>query len=120
MFKMATRKNNQFITGKKVELHFGTIDNLKYSASSFDIIYESNVHFFWKNPSKEFSKLLNFIKPGGKLVIKFQPRWVKGDEELKKVTEITKRDFENAGFKNIMNDFKDMKPITCIFIAGYK
>jgi SAM-dependent methyltransferase len=93
---------------------------LDYPEEHFDIIFGSNVHFFWENPTKEFQKLYSFLKQDGKLIMVFQPRWTKSEKEVKEVAEQTKKQYEDAGFKNIDFSFKPMKPVTCIYIGGQK
>jgi len=50
----------------------------------------------------------------------FQPRWTKSEEQVKQVTEKTKKQYKEADFKNIEFGFKPMKPVTCIYINGQK
>ena len=50
----------------------------------------------------------------------FQARWTKSEEQVKQVAEKTKRQYEEAGLKNIEIEFKPMKPVTCIYISGQK
>lgn len=120
MLEQATKRNKNHITTNKAKLECGTVFDLKYSDNFFDTIFGSNVHFFWKNPTDEFRKLTALLKPNGRLIMVFQPRWTKNEEEVIKVAENTKDQYENAGLKNIEIDFKPMKPVTCIYISGQK
>jgi len=120
MLDQATKRNKKHIDQKRVKLECGTVWHLDYPEEHFDIIFGSNVHFFWENPIKEFQKLYSFLKQGGRLIMVFQPRWTKSDEQVKQVAEETKKQYEEAGFKNIVFSFKPMKPVTCIYICGEK
>jgi ubiquinone/menaquinone biosynthesis C-methylase UbiE len=120
MLEQATKKNRENIDGKKAEIKCGTVWDLDYPEEYFDIIFGSNVHFFWKNPTKEFQKLYSFVKQDGRLIMVFQPRWTKSEEQVKEVAEETKKQYEEAGFNNIDIGFKPMKPVTCIYISGQK
>ena len=120
MLEQASNRNQKYIDGKNAKLECGTIWALKYSDNYFDVIYGSNVHFFWKNPAQEFEKLYSLLKPGGRMVMVFQPRWAKSENQIKKIAEETKNQYEEAGLKNIEIDFKPMKPVTCIYIIGQK
>jgi ubiquinone/menaquinone biosynthesis C-methylase UbiE len=120
MLEQATKKNRKNLESKKAELKCGTVWDLDYQEEHFDIIFGSNVHFFWENPTKEFQKLYLFLKHGGRLIMIFQPRWTKSEEQVKQVAEKTKKQYEEAGFKNIEIGFKPMKPVTCIYINGHK
>jgi SAM-dependent methyltransferase len=120
MLEQATKKNRKTIESKKAELKCGTVWDLDYPEDYFDIIFGSNVHFFWDNPTKEFQKLYLLLKQDGRLIMVFQPRWTKLEEQVKQVAEKTKKQYEEAGFKNIDLGFKPMKPVTCIYISGQK
>ncbi len=120
MLEQATKKNRRNIDSNKAELKCGTVWDLDYPEEHFDIIFGSNVHFFWENPEKEFQKLYSFLKQDGRLIMVFQPRWTKSEEQVKQVADKTKKQYEEAGFKNIEIEFKPMKPVTCIYISGQK
>ncbi len=118
MMEQASRRNKKHIVNGKAKLECGTVLDLKYPENHFDIIYGSNVHFFWKNPVKEFKQLVLFLKPGGRLVMVFQPRLAK--TEIKEIADEAKTQYEEAGLTNIEIDFKKMSPVTCIYISGQK
>jgi ubiquinone/menaquinone biosynthesis C-methylase UbiE len=120
MFRQASKRNQKHIASKKVKLETGTIADLTYPENSFDLIYGSNIHFFWKEPVAEFQKLFSLLKPSGRLVVVFQPRWAKSEEEIRDIAIKTKKQFEAAGFKQIEVEFKQLKPVTCIYISGIK
>jgi ubiquinone/menaquinone biosynthesis C-methylase UbiE len=120
MFEQANKRNSENIKNGKVKLACGSVWDLKEPKESFDLIFGSNVHFFWKNPADEFKHLTSFLKQGGKLTFVLQPRWIKTESGVKEEAEKTKRQFEEIGLKNIEVDFKPMKPVTCIFISGIK
>jgi ubiquinone/menaquinone biosynthesis C-methylase UbiE len=114
MLTQAIKKNNKNIENNKVDLKCGTVWELKYPEKYFDIIFGSNVHFFWKDTVKEFNRLYSFLKENGRLVMVFQPRYIKSEEQLQKEAEKTKTQFAETGLKNIEVDFKKMKPVSCI------
>jgi len=120
MLEQATKKNRKNIERKKAELKCGTVWDLEYPEEHFDIIFGCNVHFFWENPILEFLKLYSFLKQDGRLIMVFQPRWAKSEEQVKQIAENTKEQYEEVGLKNIEYDFKPMKPVTCIYISGQK
>jgi ubiquinone/menaquinone biosynthesis C-methylase UbiE len=120
MMEQAIKRNKKNIDAKKAELKFGTVWDLDYPEEHFDIIFGSNVHFFWENPTKEFQKLYSYLKQDGRLIMVFQPRWTKSEEQVKQEAEKTKKQYEGAGFNNIDIGFKQMKPVTCIYICGQK
>lgn len=120
MLKMAAKKNRSFINQKKVALKQGVVQDMEDSDMDFDIIYGSNVHFFWKNPVEEFRILYQHLKPGGRLAMVFQPRWAKSETQVREIAETTRQQYLDVGFGNIELDFKSMKPVTCISVIGEK
>lgn len=127
MLKQASRKNKIYIEKQKVKLECGTIWDLKYPEDHFDKIYASNVHIFWENPVKEFNQLVRLLKPGGRLVMVFQPRPIKSEDRMTKlkdkVEEIADKimqQYKEVGLINIEIDFKKMSSVTCIYISGQK
>jgi ubiquinone/menaquinone biosynthesis C-methylase UbiE len=118
MLEQASRRNKEEIEKGKVKLECGTVGDLKYPGNHFDIIYGSNVHFFWEKPAEVFKQLVSFLKPGGRLVMIFQPRLAK--TEVREVADETKTQYEEVGLTNIEIDFKKMNPVTCIYISGRK
>jgi len=120
MLRQASKRNRKYIDGEKVRLKRGTIEDLAYPENSFDLIYGSNVHFFWEDQVAEFRKLQALLKPCGRLVMVFQPRWAKNEEEIKGIATKTKQQFEAAGLKNIEIKFKKLNPVTSIYVGGFK
>jgi SAM-dependent methyltransferase len=120
MFEQASRRNKRNIDSGKVKLECGTVWDIKYPKNHFDIIYGSNVHFFWDHPAREFKQLVSFLKPGGRLIMVFQPRLKNPKDEIEEVANMTKKQYEEVGLINVEIDFKKMRPLTCIFISGQK
>ena len=120
MLKQATDRNIKYIRTQKARLECATVKDLAYPENYFDIIFGSNVHFFWTNPVANFQRLYDYLKPQGRLVIIFQPRWAKSETQVREIAEKTRLQYEKAGFANIEIDFKKMFPVTCISISGEK
>ncbi len=119
MYRMAQKRNYRHCISQKVILRRGIIDDFSYHAMYFDTIYANNVHFFWKDPVKEFEKLRLLLKPGGKLLIVFQPRWAKSDWEIREIANTCRLQFEHAGFSSVKMELKHGKPVTMIAVTGY-
>lgn len=118
MYRTAKKRNQKFLRTGCIILECGSVDSLNYPKHSFDKIYGINVHFFWEEPEWEFAKLKSYLKFGGKLLIVFQPRWAKSENEIKEIAENTRRQFIEAGFLKIRIELKSMKPVTAIAIVG--
>lgn len=119
MYRMAQKRNYQHCMSKKVVLRCGVIDDFSYHIMYFDIIYGNNVHLFWEDPVKEFEKLRLLLKPGGKLLMVFQPRWTRGDWEVMQIANRCRLQFEQAGFSGVKIELKNGKPVTMICVTGY-
>ena len=120
MFRQAAKRNKKFVGNRKLKLHCGTLSDLSYPADYFDIIYGSNVHFFWDETVKEFQKIYSLLKPKGRLVMVFQPRWARSEEEIREIAKKTSEEYRKAGFRRIVVEFEKLNPVTCIYIEGRK
>jgi SAM-dependent methyltransferase len=118
MYRMAQKRNFRHITRKKAFLRCGTIDDLGYPRMYFDTIYGANVHFFWKHPVKEFTKLRRLLKADGKLLIIFQPRWSKTAGEIREMANTCRVQLEQAGFSSVKVELKRAKPVTMISVTA--
>lgn len=120
MFKQAVQRNTLAISRGNVELYCSCLWDFEGPEDYFDTVYASNVHQFWDNPTTEFRFMRELLKEGGKLVMVFQPKRGKTEEEiLQEATTVTEQ-YINAGFERIEVDYRKMKPATCISIIGYK
>ena len=120
MYNQANRRNKQHIQKKKVYLQKGTIDDLAFSAGTFDIIFGSNVHFFWDDQVGAFRKLRQLIKPDGRLIMIFQPRWAMGKTNIEQIAMASQNQFKKAGFSDPQVDFMKNKTIKLIAVEGRK
>jgi SAM-dependent methyltransferase len=120
MHRFAMKRNNHHVNNRKAVLLCGDSTKFDFPESGFDLIYGVNVHFFWEDPAKEFGTLYKYLKPTGKLLMVFQPRWVKNFQELERVTRNTVSQFQNAGYAGVEIDYKLMRPVTAISVLGRK
>lgn len=119
MYRMAQKRNYRHTASKKSVLRCGTIDDLGYPRMYFNTIYGADVHFFWKDPVKEFSKLRRSLRAEGKLLIVFQPRWAKTAGEIREIANTCRLQLEQAGFLSVEIELKRAKPVTMVSITAY-
>jgi SAM-dependent methyltransferase len=119
MYRMGQKRNYRHIVGKKAVLRCGTIDDLGYPRMYFNTIYGANVHFFWKDPVKEFSKLRRLLRAEGKLLMVFQPRWAKTAGEIREIANACRLQLEQAGFLSVEIELRRAKPVTMVSITAY-
>jgi len=120
MYQQSMKRMKEFIDEKRAALHWGTVWELKYPSNYFDVVYASNVHFFWPDPSLEFVQLRQFLKPKGKIVMVFQPRWIRSEEDILRIAESTRLNLMEAGFRNVQVELKQMKPVTGVLVSAEK
>lgn len=120
MYRQASGKCKELLKEDKAVLHHGTAWDMEYEEESFDIVFAANVHFFWQSPKLEFTKIAGLLKYQGRIVILFQPRWIKSEEELYKLAYQTRIHLHEAGFYGIRTDFKPIKPFGAVCVSGVK
>lgn len=65
MFKEASKRNKKHIEAGNVELHFGNFLDFEIQPNQYNIIYCTNVVYFWDELTKPFSKIKNGLKENG-------------------------------------------------------
>jgi len=65
MFKEATKRNEEHIKQKKVELNFGNFLEVEIKPAQYDKVFCVHVIYFWNNLSEPFSKIRTGLKEGG-------------------------------------------------------
>jgi trans-aconitate methyltransferase len=120
MYQQAYRRNRRHIQQQLMQLHLGDLCELPYPPNYFHTIYGSNVHFFWKDPLGELIRLTSLLRPGGRLVQVFQPRWARKATDIREIAERTRQDYINAGLCNVQVEYRDMYPVTCISLIGFR
>jgi SAM-dependent methyltransferase len=119
MYRKAQQRNLPHLMSNKAVLRCGVVDDFSYHRMYFDVIFGTNVHFFWNRPVHEFEKLRLLLKPGGRLQIIFQPRQASNDWELMQWANQCRQHVEAAGFSAVKLEIKKAKPVAMICITGY-
>ena len=120
MYQQAYRRNRRFIQQQLLQLQIGQLYELSYPPHYFHTIYGSNVHFSWKDPQMEFMRLSSLLRSRGKLVMVFQPRGVRGEAAIRETAERTGEDLIAAGLEDLRIEYRDMYPVTCVSVTGFK
>lgn len=120
MLRQASRLNATTIQAGRVKLLHGSVETIPFEDNTFDKVYTSNSIQFWPEPIENLKQLRRVMKPGGRIAIALQPRWAKTDAEVETVAEEIKTQLTSAGFNNLKQHFKPMKPVTCFVILGTK
>lgn len=88
MLKHASRRNRKHIQTGKVELFTGSVGNMPFQNSQFDIVFGVNIVYFWSNPVKEINEIFRVLKPEGRLVLYHTDK-----ESLRKIPVATDKVF---------------------------
>ncbi len=76
---MVKRARRRFRRADRVELHLASVEALPLADASVDKACSVNNLYFWPDPAAGLRELARVIRPGGRLVIAFEP-----PEELRK------------------------------------
>ena len=63
------RTNARWINTGRVEVRHGSVSQLPFPDSMFDLVTAVETHFWWPNLPGDMSEILRVLKPGGKLII---------------------------------------------------
>ena len=74
MVEIARRKNRAYISKGKVFIHSGNVDNMPYQAETFTKICSINTIYFWEDLRTSARRILQLLKPGGRLALGFEDR----------------------------------------------
>jgi ubiquinone/menaquinone biosynthesis C-methylase UbiE len=118
MYVQASRRNQQAVENGQVILKQASVEALPFDTGSFDRVYTSNTNMFWPDPVENMKEIARVLKPDGLFCLSLQPHWIKTGEGVKREAESIRAQMEQAGFRNIEMDFKQMKPIACLCLTG--
>lgn len=118
MYQISSDRCREYILANRVRLNRANLGDASFPAQSFHLVYGINVHFFWSQPIQEFARIRQWIKTGGRLVLVFQPRWIKSETELFNLAKLTRQQVEKAGFNPVMVELREMKPVGGIYIEA--
>lgn len=119
MFEQARKRNKQVISDGRVQLYWGSIDDLPTFESKFDKICSANVVQFWNDPVVSFKKLRSMLSANGVMATTYMPRHSKATaaDALAKARDIVEQ-LRAAGFSSIKVEEKLMKPASVICVLA--
>lgn len=72
MVSIARKRNKENIANKKVEILEGDFDNMPYKKENYCKACSVNTIYFWPSPMRTVRKIVEILKPNGKLIIAFE------------------------------------------------
>ncbi|MBN1181395.1 MAG: class I SAM-dependent methyltransferase [Bacteroidales bacterium] len=74
MMLIAQKKNKEYIKNGKVKLIEANFDEIPLEKDNYTKVCSVNTIYFWKNPENSVKKIVEILKPKGKLVIAFEDK----------------------------------------------
>ena len=110
MLRQARSRIETAVAAGQVRLEEGDIETWD-SSERFDAVLAVNVIQFLTNHVRTLEKIHTLLKPGGKVVLVYQPRTRgAGDEESHRAAGAVTRALESAGFRGVRVDTLPIKP----------
>lgn len=69
MVALARKRNRNFITAGKVKIMQGDFAEIPLQSGEYDTVCSVNTLYFWREPEVIARRIVNILKPTGKLVI---------------------------------------------------
>lgn len=120
MLAQATVRNRAAIDVGRVELEQGTVDSIPYGESTFDKVLAINSHMFWDDLPRALEELDRVLKPGGALVIVFQPPTAEGQRQVETTASRLSARVEQSGFIETAIQVEPMKGGQTIWMRSQK
>ncbi|NDJ74676.1 MAG: methyltransferase domain-containing protein [Chloroflexi bacterium] len=120
MFQQAKARNAVAIHDGRLDLRLGSVDDLPFESDSFDKVYAVNSLHHWPDQAAGLAEIHRVLKPGGKLLVISQPRWVQSEDEIRPMADKLAALLTVAGFHDIQTEFKPLQPVTAIALHAHK
>lgn len=121
MLQQARKRNASAIEQGRVQLHLASVSELPVGHDRYDKCLMVNTFHCWDNPNDALRKIQRQMKPGGKIVVAFQPcfQGITGEGTLK-VGYTTVERLKAAGFFRAHLEIKSMVPESVACAVGTK
>ena len=63
------RTNARWIHDGRVDIQRGSVSNLPFAASTFDLVTAVETHYYWPDLAADLREILRVVKPGGRLAV---------------------------------------------------
>ncbi|WP_247002912.1 class I SAM-dependent methyltransferase [Halosolutus gelatinilyticus] len=115
MVEQATRRNEAAIDAGRVDLHYGTVEQLPFADGTFEAAFSINSIHAWPDPADGLREIRRTLRPGGTIAIAVTQHstWPANDPEalLREAgfTAVERREWDDATcvFGRVPNDGSD-------------
>jgi SAM-dependent methyltransferase len=116
MVRQATRRNARAVRAGRVDLRFGSAEDLPVFAEPFDKVLAVNNMGMWPDPDARLKELHGLMRPGGRIAIVSQPRCPGATAETTAAQgrEIAAQ-LATAGFTSVRSETLALEPpVVCV------
>ncbi|HMS85724.1 MAG TPA: class I SAM-dependent methyltransferase [Nitrospira sp.] len=121
MLQQAGKRNASVIEQGRVQLRLASASELPVGHDRYDKCLMVNTFHYWDNPNDVLRNVQGLMKPGGKIVVAFQPRLqgTTGEGTLKVGYTMVER-LKAAGFSRALLEVKSLVPESVVCAVGMK
>lgn len=121
MLRQARKRNASAIEQGRVQLHLASVAQSPIGHDRYDKCLMVNTFHYWDNPNDALRNIQRQMKPGGKIVVAFQPclQGTTGEGTLRIGYAMVER-LKAAGFSRAHLEVQSMAPQSVICAVGVK
>jgi len=120
MVGQAQKRNRKALMTGRVELKRSSVSSLPYEDGIFDKVLSVNNVMMWPQPERDLKEVLRVLKPGGKVVLVLQPRWVKTRAEVEAIGREIAAHISSAGFSAPHVEVREMQPVASVAVSALR
>jgi SAM-dependent methyltransferase len=121
MVRQARKRNAAAVRAGRVDLRLGNAETLPRFDELFDRILAVNSLMFWDDPVARLEELRAILRPGGRIVIAYQPRGPGStDETAAQAGRELATQFGAAGFTDVRVETLELQPTNAVCVLGVR
>lgn len=117
MLAQARQRNAAAVRAGRVELCCGPNAPLPYPEARFDKAFTVNSTQFWPDLPAGLRELRRVLKPGGRVIVTYQPPYGTAEEARALGQQLAAR-LPEAGFREVRLETRILKPVLAVSVIG--